>query len=54
MVLETATKRAGATGYDGCLGIHPLRLGRNVLAKLHIYIATKESILYFTSADARK
>jgi hypothetical protein len=46
------TERAGVAGYDGCLGIHPLHLGRDALSKLHIYLATKEGMLYFTPADA--
>jgi hypothetical protein len=45
---------AGAAAYDGCFGVHPLQLGRNVLAKLRIYIATKEKVLYFTPAEASK
>jgi hypothetical protein len=44
--------RSGAAAYEDCLGIHPLQLGRNVLTKLHIYIATKEKVLYFTPVDA--
>jgi predicted aspartyl protease len=44
--------RSGAAAYEGCLGIHPLQLGRNVLEKLHLYIATKEKVLYFTAAGA--
>ncbi len=43
--------QSGAAAYDGCLGVHPLQLGRNVLAKLRIYIATKEKMLYFTPAS---
>jgi hypothetical protein len=42
----------GAATYEDCLGVHPLQLGRNVLTKLHIYIATKEKVLYFTPAGA--
>jgi hypothetical protein len=42
------SSRSGAAAYEGCLGVHPLQLGRNVLTKLHIYIATKEKVLYFT------
>jgi hypothetical protein len=42
----------GAASYEGCYGLHPLALGQNVLAKLHIYIATKEKMLYFTPSDA--
>jgi hypothetical protein len=44
--------RSGVAAYEGCFGVHPLELGRNVLTKLRIYIATKEKVLYFTSADA--
>lgn len=39
-----------SASYEGCLGIHPLLLGRNVMGKQHIYIATKEKMLYFTPA----
>jgi hypothetical protein len=42
--------RFGAASYDGCFGVHPLQLGRDVLTKLRIYIATKEKVLYFTRA----
>jgi hypothetical protein len=48
----TLSSRAGAATYDGCFGAHPLKLGQNVIAKLHIYLATKEKMLYFTPADA--
>jgi hypothetical protein len=44
------TGRLGAAGYEGCYGVHPLKLGLDVLTKLHIYIATKEKVLYFTSS----
>ena len=46
------TTKANVTGYTRCFGPHPLTLGRNVLAKLHIYLATQEGIMYFTAADA--
>lgn len=46
------SSRSGAAAYDGCFGIHPLQLGRSLLAKLRVYIATKEKMLYFTRADA--
>jgi predicted aspartyl protease len=42
--------RSGVAGYEGCLGRHPLLLGLSVLTKLHVYIATKERVLYFTPA----
>jgi hypothetical protein len=42
--------RHGATDYDDCVGLHPLKLGLNVLNRLHLYIATKEKIMYFTPA----
>lgn len=43
--------RSGAASYDGCFGVHPLKLGKNVIRKLHLYIATKEKVLYFTPAN---
>jgi hypothetical protein len=46
------TSRSGAAAYEGCFGAHPLQLGQNVLSKLHIYIATKEKVLYFTPATS--
>jgi len=48
------TTKANITGYTGCFGPHPLTLGRNVLAKLHIYLATQEGVMYFTPADAAR
>ncbi len=44
------TNRSGVAAYDGCYGRHPLQLGLSVLSKLHVYIATKEKVLYFTPA----
>ena len=44
----------GAATYEGCLGVHPLALGQNIISKLHFYIATKEKMLYFTRADAKE
>jgi hypothetical protein len=48
----TLSSRFNVAAYDGCLGRHPLQLGRNVLTKLRIYIATKEKVLYFTPSGA--
>ena len=45
------SNRNGAASYGGCLGVHPLLLGQNVLSKLHLFIALKEKVLYFTPAD---
>ena len=45
------SSRSGAATYEGCFGIHPLSLGQNVIDKLHLYIATKEKMLYFTPAN---
>ena len=45
--------REGAATYDGCTGVHPLELGLNVLTKLHLYIATKEKMLYITPAEPK-
>lgn len=46
-------------GYSGspddfCYGVYPLKLGMNVLQKLHIYFATKEKMMYFTAAATNK
>jgi hypothetical protein len=48
----TLSSHFNVAAYDGCLGRHPLQLGRNVLTKLRIYIATKEKMLYFTPSGA--
>jgi hypothetical protein len=42
----------GAASYDGCFGVHPLALGQDVVSKLHLYLATKEKMLYFTRANS--
>ena len=42
----------GAVRYLGCGNfVAPLRIGLQVLEQLHLYFATKERVLYFTSAD---
>ncbi len=41
----------GAASYENCRGAHPLSLGQDVISKLHLYIATKEKMLYFTPAN---
>jgi hypothetical protein len=46
------SSRLGAATYENCWGVHPLSLGENVVSKLHLYIATKEKMLYFTQANA--
>jgi hypothetical protein len=50
--LSERADKAGVVGYTTCISVHPLTLGRNVLSKLHIYIATKQEVMYFTAADA--
>jgi len=47
-------RHSDAVAYEGCSGRHPLELGRSVLSKLRIFIATKEKTLYFTAADAHE
>src|SRR5258706_2557667 len=42
----------GAAGYSGCEGIVPLTLGLSVLKHLHLYLATRDNILYFTSSNS--
>ena len=46
------TNRVPAIGYSDCPGSFPLYLGRNVLEKLRIYVATKDKMIYFSRADA--
>ncbi len=53
--LATRGRKGGGTGYnDSCIGVYPMKLGRNVLEQLRLYFATKEKMLYFTAADATK
>jgi hypothetical protein len=42
------TKKGDAIGYTGCFYRYPLRLGSDILKRLHVYIATKENMMYFT------
>lgn len=37
--------------YDCIGGEAPLHLGRDVISKLHLYVATKENMMYYTAAD---
>jgi hypothetical protein len=47
------TRRNEAIGYTGCFFRYPLRLGQDVLQRLHVYLATQENMMYFTvSGDA--
>ena len=48
----TLSSYHGVINYENCRGVSPLSLGRDVIAKLHLYIATKEKMLYFTPAEA--
>lgn len=41
-------KGESAVGYTGCLYQYPLQIGTDVLGKLHVYIAMKENLLYYT------
>jgi hypothetical protein len=51
--LDTGWGRDAVAQYSGCMGSEaPLHLGMNVLEKLHLYVATKESVVYFSAADA--
>jgi hypothetical protein len=42
-----------AAGFEQCIGRYPLLLGRDVLEKLHLYLATREGTLYLSAAEAR-
>jgi hypothetical protein len=33
--------------------LYPLRIGRDILQRLHVYIATKENMMYFTGVEHR-
>jgi len=51
--LGQSRDKAKAALHAGCYGAEaPLKLGMNVISKMHLYFATKESMLYFTAADA--
>lgn len=51
--LDAGWGRNAVAQYSGCMGSEaPLHLGMNVLEKLHLYVATKESVVYFSAADA--
>jgi hypothetical protein len=41
-------KKIDAIGYTDCLYRYPLRLGSDVLRRMHVYLATKENMMYFT------
>jgi hypothetical protein len=43
------TRKVDVIGYTDCLYRYPLRLGSDVLRRLHVYIATKENMMYFTA-----
>lgn len=49
--LASAQQWDHATAYD-CPGTAPLHLGMNMLQNLHLYLATKENMLYFTGRDS--
>ena len=41
--------------YEGCVGAEaPLRLGLDVISKLHIFVQTKEKMLFYTAANATR
>ncbi len=42
-----------AVGFNGCINVYPLVLGLDVLKELRLYFATKESMLYLTSAKTQ-
>jgi hypothetical protein len=47
--LDAPKSESGVVHYE-CLNAFPLRLGINVLSKLHLYYASGEKKLYFTDA----
>jgi len=40
-------RKGSAIGYTGCLYRYPLRLGSDVLGRLHVYFATQDNLLYY-------
>lgn len=46
----TRNGESGGIGFKGCVSIVPMELGTDVLAKLRLYIASRESRIYFTLA----
>jgi hypothetical protein len=48
----TTNRDSGGIGYQGCVGVVPLTIGTDVLAQLHIYMASKEQKIYFTRAGS--
>jgi len=51
--LSSAGRPDGALGYDRCYGRFPLVLGRSALRNLHLYLATREKVIYFTVAGVQ-
>jgi hypothetical protein len=51
--LSAAGRPDGALGYDRCYGRFPLVLGRSALQNLHLYLATKEKVIYFTASNVQ-
>jgi hypothetical protein len=41
-------RKGDVIGYTGCLYRYPLRLGSDVLKRLHVYIATQDNVMYYT------
>lgn len=41
-------RKGDVIGYTGCLYRYPLRLGSDVLSRLHVYIATQDNLMYYT------
>jgi hypothetical protein len=44
-------RKGDAIGYTGCLYRYPLRLGNDVLSRLHVYLDTRENLMYYTATD---
>jgi hypothetical protein len=52
-VLGTAGNPDEALGYSGCYGRYPLVLGRDALRKLHLYLASRQKLIYFSPSDVQ-
>lgn len=42
-------RKGSAIGYTGCLYRYPLRLGSDILTRLHVYLATQDNFMYYTA-----
>jgi hypothetical protein len=49
--LSSRGRPSGAIGFNGCYGLYPLEIGVREMAKLRLYFAMGERVIYFTYAE---